>query len=77
MAAVVLAGQKFAGLGIDGNALPVRPVSVSHVNDIAHSTELTPNLLAEAGLEVELVRQVLVVEAGSVDGLLNIEAPFG
>ena len=33
--------------------------------------------VAEAGLEVELIRQVLVVEARGVDGLLDVEAALG
>ena len=77
MAAVVLAASEFAGFGVDGDALAVGPVAVLDAERVAHACAGRRAFPAEAGLEVELVGQVLVVEARRVDGLLDVEAAFG
>src|SRR5580658_9759843 len=77
VAAVILPAQKLAGYGIDCDALTVRPVAAAHAKVVTHGAERVSCLLAESRLEVELVGQVLMVEARSVNRLLDVQAAFG
>ena len=69
VAAVILPAQQLARLRVHGDALAVRPVPVFDVQVIAHRTQSRDRFCVEARLQVELVGQVLVVEARSVDSL--------
>jgi len=77
VAAVVLATEQVAGFGVDGDALAVGPVAAFNVEVVAEGAQPCEGFRGEAGLEVELVGQVLVVEARGVDGLLYVEAALG
>ena len=77
MASVVLAGSEFAGFWVDGDALAVGPMAFRDMELVAEGVKASNGLGAEARLQVELVGKVLVVEARSIDGLLNVEAAFG
>jgi hypothetical protein len=76
VAAVVLSAEEAAGLGVDGDALAVGPVVVRDGEVVAAGAEGGDGFRGKAGFEVELVGQVLVVEARGVDGLLDVEAAF-
>jgi hypothetical protein len=74
VAAVILPAEEFTRFGVDGDALAIGPVAVRNADDVAAGLEGGDSFLWEAGLNEELVRLVLVVEAWGVDRLLDIEA---
>lgn len=73
---VVLTAFQFAGLWIHGDALAIAPVAALF-EGVALGGELRGRLGGEARFDVEDVRQVLVMEARRIDGLLDVEAAFG
>src|SRR5580698_5454843 len=74
--AVILSAEQFACLGIDRDALAVGPMALADVDGIAESFQLFNRGGSEAGFEIELVREVLVMKARRIDGLLDVQAAF-
>ena len=77
MAAVVLAALQFARFWVDGYAFAVRPVAFGLIDGVAEGLEGSDGAGWEAGFQVECVGQVLVMEAGGVDCLLDVQAALG
>ena len=76
MMPVVLAAFEVAGRRIDGDAFSVAPMAADF-ELVAEGTQAFDGGVGEAGLHDEDVGQILMVEARSVDGLLDIQALFG
>ena len=81
VSAVVVAAEEIVGFGVDGDEFGVAPgAGVVFVGDggpvdgIAHFGEFGGDGGGEPGFEVDAVGEVLVVEAGGVGGLLDVQA---
>ena len=72
MAAMILSAFEFAGFGVDGDALAIGPVA-SDAQVVAHLAQSGNSIRSEAGLHVEPVGLILVVKAGRVNSLLDVE----
>jgi hypothetical protein len=77
VAAVILAGKELACLWIDGDTLAIGPVPIFRVDGVSHPGEFVSNVWTEAGLEIKLVGQVLMMKPWCIDRLLNAQAAFG
>ncbi len=76
-----MAAEQLVGFGVDGDEFAVAPgAGVVFVGDceavdgVAHCFELLGDIGRELLFEVDAVGQVLVMEAGCVGGLLDVEA---
>ena len=76
MTAVVLPTFQHPGLRIDRDALAVRPVSITDRKRVTHGTKIVEGPFAEAGLKIQPIWQILVMEARRIHGLLDVEAAF-
>ena len=81
VSAAVVASEQLTGFEIDGDEFAVAPYAwilfVGHgiaVDGVTHGFEFVGWCYGELLLEVDAVGKILIVEAGSVGGLLDVEA---
>lgn len=75
MMPLVLPAFELAGLGIDRDALAVAPM-VTLLERVALGGQFFRGIGGKVGFDVKDVRQVLMVKARRIHGLLDVEATF-
>src|SRR5580704_3864445 len=77
---LVLTAEDQSSLGIYGNALPIAPVmivAIAALDGVTHGHERMQGLSRKARLNINDVRQVLLVKPRGVHRLLDIQAAIG